>query len=195
MKRLICIYTLLSLSIISFAQNYSGYWNASTNTYSNDDFNVKWTLPSELTWQRFEAKGKNIKFKAIETETAITVMMNLRNDQNYGGDIWDSYSYLSSKEYKDMIIQNSRKAGVIVNAMDAVKSQIDGIHAIKTASFIKRNEPELGGYTEFYQLTYMFAYDGNLYNVTVEVMEEIRKEIEDYDFIVNLIMKGIKVTR
>lgn len=58
-----------------------------------------------------------------------------------------------------------------------------------------RNEPELGGYTEFYQISYMFAQNNKLYNITVEVMEDIRKEIDDYDLVVNLIMKGITVVR
>jgi hypothetical protein len=181
--------------ICSFAQNYSGYWNASTSTYSNDAFNIKWVLPSELTWQRFEAKGKHVRFKAIELESAITVMMNLSDDRNYGNDIWESYSYINSVEYKDMIIQQSRKAGVVINNMDSVKSQLDGIHAIKTVSSSMRNEPELGGYTEFYQISYMFAQNNKLYNITVEVMEDIRKEIDDYDLVVNLIMKGITVAR
>jgi hypothetical protein len=41
----------------------------------------------------------------------------------------------------------------------------------------------------------MFAQNNKLYNITVEVMEDIRKEIDDYDLVVNLIMKGITVAR
>ena len=193
MKRIILFILTLSFAISSSAQNQRGTWNQNTCVYRNDTYQFSWSLPSEIHWERRDATGRNIYFKAIDPETGILLMVNLKDDQSYGNDIWEVYSYMNSKEYKDYLISGSKKAGVNIKSIQYSKCTLAGKHAIKTTSLINKYDPAYGGKVDFYELTYTIAYNNKSYVITMQTWVEIKNAIEGFDLVAEEIFKGIKI--
>ena len=189
----------ISLAILAclnlFAQKTGGTWNAKNCTYINTVYEVSWGLPTEIDWKKMDATGPNICFKAIDPETGLMLILNVKNDQNYGSDIWPSYKELSSQVYKDSVIRKSRAAGVTIKSMDVVKSQIDGVHAIKTTTAMKKNDPSLGGIVDIIDISCAFVYNNRLYTADLQALKELKDGIEGFDQVVSLLFSGIKLLK
>lgn len=194
MKKFFSFALAILVSFNLFAQNTSGTWDAKTYTYSNAAYKITWTLPSEISWVRASASIPNIIFKAVDPETQTTLILNVKNF-NSATDIWALYPSLSTKEYKDYMINNSRAAGITINSYDVVKSQLDGIHAIKTTTSMRKYDQSVGGDIDLISVSYSFILDDKLYNADFQALKILKDETENFDQVVNYIFKGIKITK
>lgn len=195
MKKYIALALAIFASTSVFAQGAKGTWNQKTCTYTNTTHGITWTLPTEIGWKKVDATGPNICFKALDPETGLMLILNVKTDQAYGTDIWPSYPDMSSKEYKDYVIKGARSAGVTIKSMDVVKSQLDGVHALKTTTLMKKNDPAFGGVVDIYDITYTFILNNKLYSADMQALKELKDEVEGFDQAINMIFKGIKITR
>lgn len=195
MKKLLSLTLAVLVCLNLFAQKSIGTWNAKTSTYTNTAYKISWTLPTEINWKKVDATSPNICFKAIDPETGLMLMLNVKGDQSYGNDIWPLYQKMSSPEYKEYVIKGSRSAGITIKSMDVVKSQIDGIHAIKTTSSLRKNDPAFGGVVDIIDITYAFILNNRYYSVDLQALKELKEEVEGFDQAVNMIFKGIKISK
>lgn len=193
MKRLTIILLAVTASISALAQNNRGIWNPANCEFRYDAYQFSWSLPDEIDWERREATGRNICFKAIDPETGILLMVNLKDDQLYGNDMWEYYSYMNSKEYQDYLISGSKRAGVDIKSIKYSKCTLSGKHAILSTSVVNKYDPAYGGNVDFYELTYTIAYNNKSYTITMQTWIEIKNAFDEFDLVANEIFKGIRI--
>ena len=193
MKRFFTILIILTASVCATAQNIRGSWDLNNKVYKYELFKISWSLPKEIDWERLEATGRNICFKAMDSETGVLLMLNAKDDQQYGSDVWQHFSYLDSKEYKDYLISQSEKAGVKIKSVHNTKCLLDGKHAIKTISIVNKYDPAYGGKYDFYDITYMIFYNNKSYVITMQTWVEVKNAITGFDLVADEIFKGIKI--
>lgn len=195
MKKFLSLTLAILVCFNLFAQKSVGMWDAETCTYTNTVYKISWILPTEINWKKIDATKPNICFKAIDPETGLMLMLNVKSDQSYGNDIWPLYSYMSSQEHKDYVIRGSHSAGVTIKTMDVVKSQVDGIHAIKTTSSLRKNDPAFGGVVDIIDINYAFILNNKYYSLDLQALKELKEEVDGFDQAINMIFKGVKITK
>ena len=195
MRRLIASIIALLAIIPLFSQGTKGTWNPTTCTYTNSVHKISWKLPSEIGWKRVDATGPNICFKAIDPETGVMLILNIKTDTQYGTDIWPLFESMNSKDYLDQLKKSSRAAGVPIKSISQTKSQIDGVHAIKRTTSLRKNDPAYGGEVDMYGVSYTFIKDNKLYSVDIQALQLIKDELEGFDQILNMIFGGVKITK
>ena len=192
MKRIIAIIMAVSMLTTALAQGVKGSWDEKAFKYTNSFHKITWALPSEIAWTKIAASTPSICFKAVNYESGVMLILNIKEDQKYGNDAWTMYADMNSTEYKDYLKKSSRAAGVTLLSTDSAKSQLDGIHAIKKTSLIRKNDPALGGEVDILDITYLLCKDDKLYSVDMQAPNSLKSEVEGFDQIVNMIFKGVK---
>ena len=194
MKKVIISILLAILSLSAFSQTSLGTWDANTATYTNNIHKISWTLPKDYNWVNDKATNASISFKAVSEDIGCMLTINIHTDRKYGDDIWPNYAYYNSKEYFDGANKAMSAVGVELKSVEWVKSQICGIHALKSTSIIEREERPLGK-IDILGIVYEFYFEGKSYSISLQVPKLIYDANDDYGFVINQLIKGIKINR
>lgn len=118
-----------------------GIWNPETGIYKNTDLGITWKLPvipGQLEWSETPPEGKHIVFKAssVGFEYEMMALVSVRDDEDYGADIWKHFSVF--KEELDHIKLQAESSGIIVNDIACSKSDLGSLHSVKMMSDVDK---------------------------------------------------------
>ena len=75
----------------------------------------------------------------------------------------------------------------------AVKSQICGIHAVKTSTDMKKYYPEYNQTVHSIEITYTLYHNGYIYTVSVTALSVLEEEITEFDRFATMLFNGFHI--
>lgn len=194
MKKILVSIVFATISLITFAQTSSGVWNGKTATYTNTTHKITWQLIEDAEWVgRPILDDESTLLKVRNDDTQILVSLGATKTNPSDEDFWDYVSMFESAE-----IIKSKKQLAIYNGMEfigtkAIKSQLCGIHAVKTRTDMKKHYTEYKQTVHSIEIAYSFYRKGYIYRVTVTALSVLEEEISDFDRIATMIFNGFKI--
>ena len=193
MKRIILIITSAVISLTVLAQTSSGTWNSRTATYTNTTHKITWQLDDELSWVGRPILTESTLLKVRNDDTHILVKLGASREDGIRGDIWNHTSDFESSQIKDLHRLQAKQNGMTYLGTKATKSQLCGIHAVKTRVDMKKYYPEYDQTVHSIEITYSL-YKGNyLYTVSVTALSVLEEEIDLFDRIATQLFNGFSI--
>lgn len=132
-------------------------------------------------------------FKVRNDDTQLLVQLGAVKTKYSNEDIWDYVSMFESREFV-----NHKKQLAAYNEMEYIgtnvaKSQLCGIHAVKTRSDMKKYYPEYKQTVHSIEIKYSLYRNGYIYTVTVTALSVLEEEISDFDKIASMIFNGFSI--
>ena len=193
MKRTLLSIIALFIALAAYSQTSSGTWNSKTATYTNSTHKITWQLIEDLTWVGRPILTDETLLKVRNDDTHILVSLSASNDRIAETDPWDYVSSFESPEYTQPKKLLAKQNGMIYIGTKAVKSQLCGIHAVKTRSDMKRYYPEHQATVHGIEILYIFYLRGKVYTVTVTALSVLEEEIEVFDKIATELFNGFSI--
>ena len=195
MKKAILAIVAIFVSISAFPQVSSGTWNSKTATYTNTTHKITWQLFKDWTWVGRPILTDDTLLKVRNDDTHILVSLSASNDKIAETDPWDYISMFESPEYTQPKKLLAKQNGMTYTGTKAFKSQICGIHAVKTRSDMKRYYPEHQATVHSIEILYMFYLHDKVYTVTVTALSVLEDEIGEFDRIATELFNGFSITQ
>lgn len=194
MKKIAYCLVVLLFSSLLMAQTSSGTWDSETATYTNAKHNITWNLIDELTWIGRPILTESTLFKVRNDDFHILIKLGVL--QHHGGPEADSWNYLSqydSKELQDLTKAEAKRNGMTFKGITAAKSQLCGIHAIKTKSDMTKYYPEHDATVHCIEYTYHLFKNKNIYTVSVTALSVLEEELDNFDRIATMLFNGFNI--
>jgi len=193
MKRIIHVLLLAFISSSIYSQTSSGVWNGKTSTYTNSTHNITWQLIEDWDWVGRPILEKTTLLKVRNDDTHIMAKLGATTMGKFDGDIWEYVSMFESDDATDLSKQLAIHNGMEYLGTKAIKSQLCGIHAVKTRTDMKKYYPEHEQTVHSVEITYSFYRNGYLYTVSIIVLSCLEEEITDFDRIATKLFNGFKI--
>ena len=182
-----------AVSLITFAQTSSGVWNGKTATYTNTTHKITWQLIEDAEWVSRPILGEGTLLKVRNDETQILVKLGATKTESSDEDAWDYIQMFESPEFQEIPKQQAAYFGMEYLGTKAVKSQLCGIHAVKTRTDMKKYYPEYKQTVHSIEISYSLYRNGYIYTVTVTALSVLEEEIELFDRIATELFNGFKI--
>lgn len=193
MKKFIITFTALLLSLMAYAQTSSGTWNSRTATYSNSTYKITWKLIDDWTWVGRPILTESTLLKVRNDDTHILVSLGVNKEDAVVEDIWEHVSDFEAPAVVELKKLTAKQNGMTFLGTKAVKSQLCGIHAVKTRTDMKKYYPEYKQTVHGIEIMYNLYKQGNLYTVTVTALSVLEEEIPDFDRIATELFNGFSI--
>ncbi len=193
MKRIFIIIVLVVSSISLFAQTSSGVWNSNTATYTNSAHKITWQLLDEFTWVGRPILTDNTLLKVRNDDTHILVTLGVGQDEVEEGDPWDYISQYESAQMIQLKKLQAQQNGMTFIGTKAVKSQLCGIHAIKTRTDMKKYYPEYDQTVHSIEIMYQLLNNARMYTITVTALSVLEEEIDIFDRLAVQLFNGFSI--
>lgn len=193
MKKTILIQLLAIIPLFAFSQTSSGTWNSRTATYTNTTHNITWQLIDELTWVGRPILTDGTLLKVRNDDTHILVSLAVHKEDGVVSDIWDHISDFESPEVVQLKKMTAKQNNMTFLGTKAVKSQLCGLHAVKTRTDMKRYYPEHNATVHGIEIMYNIYKRGFLYTVTVTALSVLEEEIDGFDRIAIELFNGFRI--
>ena len=108
-------------------------------------------------------------------------------------DVWDYIQMFESPEYVKQQKLLAAHNGMEYLGTKAVKSQLCGIHAVKTRTDMKKYYPEYDQTVHGIEITYSFYRSNYIYTVSVTALSVLEEEISEFDKIATMLFKGFEI--
>ena len=193
MKKTISILLLAFTPIFAFSQTSSGIWNSRTATYTNATHHITWQLIDDLTWVGRPILTDGTLLKVRNDDTHILVSLAVHKEDMAISDIWNHIS-----DFESPAVVQLKKMTAIQNNMTflgtkAIKSQLCGLHAVKTRTDMKRYYPEHNATVHGIEIMYNLYKGGFTYTVTVTALSVLEEEIDAFDRIAIELFNGFSI--
>ena len=126
-------------------------------------------------------------------DTHILVSLAVQTEVDTSGDIWDHVSDFNSPQIVEIKKLTAKRDGMTFNGVTAVKSQLCGIHAVKTRTDMEKYYPEHNATVHGIEIMYFLPKRGNLYTVTVTALSVLEEDIEEFDRVANTLFSGFEI--
>ena len=193
MKKIILALLLVFASTITFSQTSSGGWNSKTATYSNSAHKITWQLIEDADWVGRPILDESTLFKVRNDDTQILVRLGATKTKHSDEDVWDFVSMFESTEFTEPQRQLAAYNGMEYVGTKAVKSQLCGIHAVKTRTDMKKYYPEYKQTVHSIEIKYSLYRNGYIYTLSVTALSVLEEELVDFDRIATMIFNGFKI--
>lgn len=193
MKKTFVFIVFVAFSLATFAQTSSGIWNGKTATYTNTTHKITWQLIEEAEWVGRPIIGEGVLLKVRNDDTHILVKLCATKANPGDEDAWDSISMYESPEFQEIPKQQAAYFGMEYVGTKAVKSQLCGIHAVKTRTDMKKYYPEYKQTVHSIDISYFLIRNGYIYSVGVTAISVLEEEIEIFDRIATELFNGFKI--
>lgn len=193
MKKIVIVLLTIFFYILVQAQTSSGTWNSSTATYTNAKHNITWNLLNDLTWVERPILKKNILFNVLNQENQIAIKLVATYNSEIKGDAWNLVSQLNSKAYLNMMKAETKKNGMTLNEISAIKSQLCGIHAAKVKTDMSNYHPEHDATTHYVEYAYHLYKDNYIYSIYVYSLSILGEELSNFDRIATSLFNGFNI--
>ena len=186
------IFLFAAILQVAYTQTSSGTWNSKTATYTNATHKITWHLIEDWDWDGRPIKGDNelLKVRNDETQTMVSLIANKVGGGNV--DIWEHVEDLVSDDIKISLQQAAENMGMEYLGTTAVKSQLCGIHAVKTCTKMKAYIPEYMQSVYSLEGSYTIFRNGYMYIAFLNAML-LEEEINDFDRFATRIFNGFKI--
>lgn len=193
MKRTFVFIVFVAFSLATFAQTSSGVWNSKTATYTNTTHKISWQLIEDAEWVGRPILEESTLLKVRNDETQILVKLGATKTKPSDEDVWDYIQMFESPEFEELPKQQAAYFGMEYLGTKAIKSQLCGIHAVKTRTDMKKYYPEYKQTVHSIEISYSLYRNGYTYTVTVTALSVLEEEISDFERIATLIFNGFKI--
>jgi len=183
----------VAISIVGLSQTSSGIWNSKTATYTNTVHKITWQLIEDLEWVRRPILEGSTLLKVRNDDTKILIKLGATKTESSDEDVWDYIQMFESPEFVKPQKQLAAHNGMEYIGTKAVKSQLCGIHAVKTRADMKKHFPEYEQTVHSIEITYSLYRNSYIYTVTVTALSVLEEEIPDFDKIATMIFNGFKI--
>lgn len=194
MKKLVLSILFAAISLAAFSQTSSGVWNSKTATYTNTYHKIMWQLIEELEWVDRPIIGEGILLKVRNNDTQILVKLGATKADSGDEDSWDYVSMYESEEFEKYPKQQAAYFGMEYLGTKVVKSQLCGIHAVKTRTDMKKYYPEYQQTVHSIDISYSLVRNGYIYTVGVTAISVLEEEIVAFERLATLIFSGFKIS-
>jgi hypothetical protein len=126
-------------------------------------------------------------------DTHILVKISATKTEPIDQDIWDEVSMFESDEFTKPAKQLAAYNGMEYIGTKAVKSQICGIHAVKTRTDMKKYYPEYNQTVHSIEITYTLYRNGYIYTVSVTALSVLEEEISEFDRFATMLFNGFEI--
>ena len=191
-KYLLTLLTAL-ISVTAFSQTSSGSWNSRTATYTNSTHKIRWQLLDDLTWTGRPILTEGTLLKVRNDDTHILVTLAVHTEDSVPDDIWNFVSDYESPAIVQLKKMTATQNGMTYIGTKAVKSQLCGIHAIKTRTDMKKYYPEHQATVHGIEIMYNLYRNGKAYTITVTALSVLEEEIEIFDRIATELFNGFSI--
>ena len=193
MKRVILALLLVFISTTTFTQTSSGAWNSETATYTNSAHKITWQLIEDAEWVGRPILEGSTLLKVRNDDTQILVQLGATKTKPSNNYIWDYISMFESAEATEPKKQLATYNGMEYVGTKSVKSQLCGIHAVKTRTDMKKYYPEYKQSVHSIETTYSLYRNGYIYTLSVTALSVLEEEMVDFDRIATMIFNGFKI--
>ena len=193
MKKMFLSILFAAISYAAFSQTSSGVWNSETATYTNTTHKITWQLIEDAEWVSRPILEESTLLKVRNDETQILVKLGARKTKPGDEDVWDYIQMFESPEFQEVPKQQAAYFGMEYLGTKAVRSQLCGIHAVKTRTDMKKYYPEYQQTVHSIELSYSLYRNGYIYTVTVTALSVLEEEISDFERIATVIFNGFKI--
>ncbi len=193
MKKCLSILAICLFASLAYAQTSSGSWNSRTATYTNTAHGITWKLIDEWTWVGRPILTESTLLKVRNDDTNILIKLGATKGDEGDTDAWDYISMFQSKQYLDMVRAQAKQNDMMFVSSKAVKSQLCGIHAVKTRTDMKKYYPEHKATVHGIEIMYNLYRRGNLYSVTVTALSVLEEDISEFDKIATELFNGFTI--
>lgn len=191
MKKTFLAVLLSFIPVLIYSQTLSGVWDKKTARYINTAHNITWQLIEELDWVERPIVDESTLLKVRNYDTQILVSLGADRYEGDYGDSWDYISEIESQQ-KALFKQLSDLSGMENLETKAVKSQLCGIHAIKTRSDSKIYHPEYKQNVHYIEITYGLYHRGYIYTISIAAFV-LEDEIVEFNRVATAIFNGFKI--
>ena len=193
MKKTILTLLLAIIPIFAFSQTSSGTWNSRTATYTNATHNITWQLFDDLVWSGRPILTDGTLLKVRNDDTHILVSLAVHKEDKAVSDIWDYVSEFESPAVVQLKKMTAQQNNMTFLGTKAVKSQLCGLHAVKTRTDMKRYYPEHNATVHGIVIMYNLYKRGNLYSMTVTALSVLEEDIDAFDRLATEIFNGFSI--
>lgn len=194
MKKTLLSIVFVAISLAAFSQTSSGVWNSKTSTYTNVTHKITWQLIEDAEWVSRPILGEGTLLKVRNDETQILVQLGATKTEPSDKDTWDYIQMYESPEFQELHKQQAAYFGMEYLGTKAVKSQLCGIHAVKTRTDMKKYYPEYEQTVHSIEISYSLYRNGYIYTVTVTALSVLEEEIDLFDRIATELFNGFNIS-
>lgn len=194
MKKTLLSIVFVAISLAAFSQTSSGVWNSKTSTYTNVTHKITWQLIEDAEWVSRPILGEGTLLKVRNDETQILVKLGATKTEPSDKDTWDYIQMYESPEFQELPKQQAAYFGMEYLRTKAVKSQLCGIHAVKTRTDMKKYYPEYEQTVHSIEISYSLYRNGYIYTVTVTALSVLEEEIDLFDRIATELFNGFNIS-
>jgi len=160
MRKTFVFIVFVAFSLATFAQTSSGVWNSKTATYTNTTHKITWQLIEDAEWVGRPILEESTLLKVRNDETQILVKLGATKTKPSDDDVWDYIQMFESPEFQELTKQQAAYFGMEYLGTKAVKSQLCGIHAVKTCTDMKKYYPEYKQTVHSIEISYSLYRNG-----------------------------------
>ena len=193
MKRALLSVVALFVAMSAFSQTSSGKWDVFTSKYTNTTHNITWQLLDNLTWTGRPILTENTLLKVRNDDTHILVSLAVHKEDEVISDIWDHITDYESPAVVQLKKMTASQNGMTFLGTKAIKSQLCGIHAVKTRTDMKKYYPEHDATVHSIEIMYNLYKQGNAYTITVTALSVLEEEIGVFDRIATELFNGFSI--
>ena len=193
MKKSILASLFVLLSLSAFGQSSSGKWDVFTSKYTNTAHNITWQLLNNVTWVGRPILTEGTLHKVRNDDTHILVSLAVHKEDEGVDDIWDTIADYESPLAVQLKKMTATQNGMTFLGTKAIKSQLCGIHAVKTRTDMKKYYPEHDATVHGIEIMYNLYKRGNLYSMTVTALSVLEEDIDAFDRLATEIFNGFSI--
>lgn len=196
MKNSLLIFFNLILIFQVSAQTADGGWNHKTAVYNNSKHKITWQLYEDWEWVTRPVLTGSTLLKVRNDETGIVVSLGATKDNGIketSSDAWDFIYLFDSPSFIVNKKELAKRNGMTYLGTKNLKSQICGIHAIKSRTDMKKDYLEYNRTVHSIQIEYYFHKRGYVYTLSITVLSILEDEIEIFDKIAAELFKGFSI--
>ncbi len=134
--------------------------------------------------------------KVRNNETGIVVSLGATKDNGNNetsSDAWDFISLFDSPGFFASKKELAKHNGMTYLGTKNLKSQICGIHAIKSRTDMKKHYAEYNKTVHSIEIQYCFYKRGYIYTLSIAILSILEEEIEIFDKIATELFKGFNI--
>lgn len=181
------------MTVGAFSQTSSGSWNSRTATYTNTTHGITWKLIDDWSWTGRPILAEGTLLKVRNDDTHILVSLSVYKEDGVVDDIWNHVSDYESPQIVNLKKMTAKQNGMTFLGTKASKSQLCGIHAVKTRTDMKKYYPEHKATVHGIEILYNLYKGRNLYTVTVTALSVLEEDISEFDRIATELFNGFSI--
>lgn len=172
------------------ASSYFERWDATNYIYSNFTYSFGWRLPQGIQWKRVTGQEKHTIFRA--EGDSFVAHVNVRVIDLQDNALWNIYDKFTAMiEQVDVSVE--KRLGMMIYERTFEKCRLFNLQSIKTTCKSYFKDVRFKDAVESYVEQYIFARNGFLFTISVELPKTIYESYACEDFIAE-IFQGFRVS-